>query len=441
MRVLTEPVRRLFAALPAGTAIVGAGLAILGVAAYVYLAIAGHALDAQGYGDLAVLWMIVFSVGPGLFFPLEQELSRLVAGRRAQGLGVRPIAVRISVVGAAILAALLVATVVLRRPLADALFEGRASLVDVLVVNLAALTAAHLSRGLLSGHGEFGRYGAQLAADGLLRCGLAAVLAGAGVHDAVWYGLALAVAPLLAVLVTLNRTVLLPAPGPSVPYAEVTAGMGLLVASSTLWLALVNAGVVSARLLSTPAEAGLAGALLSGVVLARIPLFAFSSVQASLLPALSGAAATGDRTGFRRLLARTTVAVTALGVAGAAVCIAIGPWLVRTLFDAGSVLSRGDFAWLTIATTIYMVATVLGQAGLALSGHRDQALGWAAGFGSLLLVTLLPGSILMRVELAFLVGSAVAAVVLAVQLVRRIRQWPAHPAAPVPATQGAGLTD
>ncbi|MGH3712367.1 MAG: polysaccharide biosynthesis protein [Micromonosporaceae bacterium] len=441
MKPLAQVVRRLLAALPAGTAIVGAGLAILGIAAYVYLAIAGHALDDAGYSDLAVLWMIVFSVGPGLFFPLEQELSRLVAARRARGQGVRPIAVRIAVVGSAILAVLLVAVIALRQPLADALFEGDARLVDVLAANLGALTAAHLSRGLLSGHGEFGRYGAQLAADGLLRCGFAAGLAAYGVREAAWYGLALAVAPLLAVALTVNRTVLRPAPGPTVPYAEVTRGMGLLVASSTLWLALVNASVVSARLLSTPAEAALAGALLSGVVLARIPLFAFSAVQASFLPALSGSAATGDRTGFRRLLVRTTGAVTAMGVIGAVVCIAIGPWLVRTLFDAEAVLSRGDFAWLTIATTIYMIATVLGQAGLALAGHRDQALGWAAGFVALLLVTLLPGSILLRVELAFLVGSLVAGVVLAAQLVRRIRDWPSHPADAVPATQGAGLVD
>ncbi|MGH3655854.1 MAG: hypothetical protein ACRDUA_04265 [Micromonosporaceae bacterium] len=254
----------------------------------------------------------------------------------------------------------------------------------------------------------------------------------------------LAVAPVVAVALTASRSVLRPEPGPTVGYAEVTAGMGLLVASSTLWLAVVNASVVSARLLSTPAEAALAGALLSGVVLARIPLFAFSSIQASLLPALSSAVATGDRTGFRRLLVRTTGAVTALGLAGAVVCVAIGPWLVRVLFDTEALLDRTDFGWLTIATTVYMVATVLGQSGLALAGHRDQALGWAAGFMALLGITFVPGSILFRVELAYLAGSVVAGVVLAVLLARRLRQWPqetgADTAAPSPGA-AAGLVD
>src|SRR5690606_16602863 len=152
------------------------------------------------------------------------------------------------------------------------------------------------------------------------------------------------------------------------------------------------------------AEAALAGALLSGVVLARIPLFAFSSIQASLLPALSTAAATADRAGFRRLVLRTTAAVTVLGLAGTVVCVTIGPWLVRVLFDADALLGRDDFAWLTVATTVYMVATVWGQSSLALAGHRDQALGWAAGFSALLGFTFVPGSILFRVEIAYFAG-------------------------------------
>lgn len=427
MRRVRSLIWRLSAALPAGTGLVGAGLGILGLAAYGFLAIAGHALDPGDYSDLAVLWMIVFSVGPGLFFPFEQELGRLVAAHRAQGTGAGPVAARITLVGLAVLAVLLTIIFALRAPLADSLFNGDARLVDVLAANLVALTAAHLSRGLLAGHGGFGRYGTQLALDGVLRVALAAVLAAAGVRQAAGYGLVLAVAPLIAVALTARPGMLRPVPGPDVPYSGIAARLGLLVASSTFWLAVVNAGVVSARVLATPAQAALAGALLSGLVLARIPLFVFSSVQASLLPALSTAAAAGDRAGFRRLLNRTTVAVAGLGAAGAVVCVAVGPWLVRVLFDAGTILDRVDFAWLAAATALYMVATVLGQAGLALAGHRDQAIGWAVGFLVLVGVTSLPVETLLRVELAFLAGSVVAATLLGVRLLRRLRHWPERP--------------
>ncbi|HEX2417748.1 MAG TPA: hypothetical protein VHJ83_06445, partial [Micromonosporaceae bacterium] len=87
MRAVASLAQRLTAVLPAGTALVGAGLGVLGLAAYVFLAIAGHTLDPADYSDLAVLWMIVFSLGPGLFFPFEQELGRLVAAHRAEQTG------------------------------------------------------------------------------------------------------------------------------------------------------------------------------------------------------------------------------------------------------------------------------------------------------------------------------------------------------------------
>lgn len=441
MRAVASLAQRLTAVLPAGTALVGAGLGVLGLAAYVFLAIAGHTLDPADYSDLAVLWMIVFSLGPGLFFPFEQELGRLVAAHRAEQTGAGPMIAQIAQVGLAVLAGLLVITFALRQPLATSLFNGDARLVDVLAVNLVALTAAHLSRGLLAGHGHFGRYGSQLAADGVLRVVLAALLAAAGVRQAVGYGLVLAVAPLVAVLLTFHPGLLRTAPGPRIPYSGVVVRLGLLVASSTFWLAIVNAGVVTAKLVAPPAQVELAGALLSGLVLARIPLFVFSSVQASLLPALSAAAAAGEREGFGRLVTRTTVAVVGLGAAGAVVCITAGPWLVRVLFGTGAGLDRVDFAWLAGATTVYMVATVLGQAGLALAGHRDQALGWAAGFLVLVGVTALPVETLLRVELAFLAGSAVAGTLLGVRLLRRLRRWPEHPGVASPTASTSGFVD
>ncbi|MGH3663755.1 MAG: hypothetical protein ACRDTQ_18110, partial [Micromonosporaceae bacterium] len=55
--------RRALGVLPDGAPPVAAGLGVLGLAAYGYLAIAGRALDAHGHADLAVLWMLVFSIG------------------------------------------------------------------------------------------------------------------------------------------------------------------------------------------------------------------------------------------------------------------------------------------------------------------------------------------------------------------------------------------
>lgn len=78
--------KRLLNLLPPGTIAVGGGLALLGAASYVHLGVAGHQLNASDYSSLSVLWSIVFTVGLGLFMPIEQEVARLVATRRTDGL-------------------------------------------------------------------------------------------------------------------------------------------------------------------------------------------------------------------------------------------------------------------------------------------------------------------------------------------------------------------
>ncbi|HEY8985776.1 MAG TPA: hypothetical protein VIU15_40165, partial [Streptomyces sp.] len=57
---------RITTALPTGTAFVGAGTALLGVASYVHLAAAGHTLDVDDMASFSVLWTVVSSIGLGL---------------------------------------------------------------------------------------------------------------------------------------------------------------------------------------------------------------------------------------------------------------------------------------------------------------------------------------------------------------------------------------
>ena len=68
---------------------------------------------------------------------------------------------------------------------------------------------------------------------------------------------------------------------------------------------------------------------------------------------------------------------------------------------------------------------VLGQGVLARGRHRDQALAWVAGARRWSLVTLLPGDVVMRVELGYAVGS----LVVVAALLRGVR-CPRPPPAP-----------
>src|SRR6266511_3283231 len=76
---------------PEGSATIGLWLIVAGVTAYLFLAISGRALGSDRYSALAVLWVIAFTAAPGFFQPLEQEIERALAARRARGVGGAPL--------------------------------------------------------------------------------------------------------------------------------------------------------------------------------------------------------------------------------------------------------------------------------------------------------------------------------------------------------------
>ncbi|SCF23188.1 hypothetical protein GA0074695_4584 [Micromonospora viridifaciens] len=415
--------RRLLRLIPPGTLAVGAGLAVLGLASYVHLAVAGHSLTQADYNSLSVLWAIVFTLGIGVFMPVEQEMARVVAARRSEGLPPGPVLARGAAIAAGMFAVMAVVLLAAYRVLADKLFAGDGRMIWVLLGALAAMAIAYPTRGVLSGLQLFPWYGSQLGIDGGLRIAMVAGLGLAGVTSPLWYGAVLVLAPLVGVLLTLPPVLRAIGGGTPVAWTALLRGLGLLTASSLLSQVVVNVGVINVKLLD-PSDVATAGALLSALVLVRIPLFVFASLQASLLPGLATSAATGDLRGFHSLLRRALGIVTALGVLGALGAVALGPWLVGILFDASDVLGYGDFAWLSVSTLAYLWAMVLGQALLALDRHRSQAFGWTIGVAALVAVTLTPVSVALRVELAYAVGSVAVAATMALLLRNHSRTAP-----------------
>ena len=400
-----SPVRTILQALPPGTMAVGLGLAVLGVASYVHLAVAGHKLGAAGLSSISVMWALLFSVGIGLFMPIEQEVSRIVAARAVAGGGVGPVLQTASALTGGMLALLLTILGLASGPIADRLFEGSRGMVLALCAALTGLAASYLTRGVLSGLGHFRWYGVQLALDGGIRMAMVGVLGVAGVRSPLAFALVLAVAPLAAVALTLLPVARCPRSGPPVSATTFCRGVGLLLASGLLSQVVVNIGVITVRLLE-PEETAAAGSFMSAFVLARVPLFVFASLQASLLPALSRAVAAGDPRAYRRLLVRGLAVVTALGLGGGIPAVVFGPWSARILFDeAADLLGTADFAWLAAGTLMYMAAMVVGQAVVARGRHWIQTIGWAAGTVVLGLVTFSPGDVLLRAEMAFAAGS------------------------------------
>lgn len=417
---------RVHGLLPVGTLVTGVGVAVLSVASYVHLAIAGHALSTDDMANMSVLWSVVFSLGYGLFLPVEQELTRVVAARRANGLGSGPAWRRGIGLAGLFFGGLAVLLAVGNSTLADRLFAGNVALVLVTAGGLLGVAAASPMRGQAAGAGRFDLYSAQLGLDGILRIILAVALAVAGLHSAVSFGLVLTIAPLLATIALVVPTARTATPGPPATWAELGHGVWPLLISVMLGQLMLNSVIVSARLIA-PDQTVLATALLAALVMIRIPALIFGALQASLLSGLAARAASGDRVGFTRMQRHGLLIVTALMAAAALPLVGLGPWLVRVLFAAPDVLTRSDFAVLTVGTWAYLLSLVLGQGVMSIRRHRLQTLAWLAGVAVLLAITVAPGNVLTRLGWAYLAGNATVAGILGAVLLVSVRlHWSGH---------------
>lgn len=405
--------------LPEGTLAVGAGLVVAGVTAYAFLAVSRRALGEDDYAPLALLWTIVFLLGPGFFLPVEQEISRGLADRNSRGVGGGPLLRRAVLLAAGLLAALLVATAAASGFLLDKSFAGDELLVVGLGLALIGAASGHVARGTCSGQGRFRAYAVFIGADGVVRLAICVGLAVAGVSSPGPYGIAVGVAPIVAVVVALWGERGLVNDGPPASWREVTGALAALLIGSVFSFTLVNGGPLAVDLVGTDAEQAEAGTFLNALVIGRIPLFLFQAVQASLLPRLSALAGGGQldefRSGLRRLLA-VTVALGGLAAAGSYL---VGPLVVDIMF--GDDVDHRTVGLLGLSVAAYMVALAVGQAVIALSGHRLVAASWGIGVVVFVAVTALTGGdVFLRVELGLVAGAAGAAVAMGVSLAARL---------------------
>jgi O-antigen/teichoic acid export membrane protein len=400
--------------LPSGTLVVGVGLLIAGVSAYAFLALSQRMLGEHGRAPLGAQWSLVFLLGPGLFLPLEQEVSRALADRRARGVGSAPVVRRAATIGVGLVLGVLILLIASARWVVDELFDHQLLLLVGLALGLVAALAGHLTRGCLSGTGHFKGYGTYMAADGVIRFLGCVIIAVLGARMAGWYGVAVGIAGLLAVPVALRVERPQLQPGPESAWAEISSALGWLLAASLFAFTLMNIGPVAVQALATDGQSEIAGRFLSAVVVARVPLYLFQAIQAALLPKLTSLASVGRLGDFRRGLRRLLVMVAGLAVVGTLVGSVMGPLVVKIMSGPDVVVGHRTMALLAAGSGFYMLALALAQAVIALGGHREQAIGWAAGVLAFAPTTLLVSDdLFLRVELGLLVGSLVAFVVMA----------------------------
>ena len=164
--------------LPEGTVPVGIGLFVSGFTSYAFFKIGQLALGKEDFKPIVALWFTTFALVPGFFMPVEQELGRAIAHRRALGQGGRPVVQRMLPLTIGLATILIVAIAASSSWLTSDMFDGHWVVTLSLVLTICFYAPMHMARGIASGSGRFAAYGTVMAVDGLVRIAACVLLCG-----------------------------------------------------------------------------------------------------------------------------------------------------------------------------------------------------------------------------------------------------------------------
>jgi O-antigen/teichoic acid export membrane protein len=410
---------------PEGTYAVGAGIAVGGVTAYAFLTLAYRQLTSAhstvDYGAVFGLWVVVFTLTPGFFQPLEQEVGRALAHRRAQGIGGAPLVKRAATLGGILALAAVVGSLAGVGPITSRVFHHETLLFPSLIIGIIVYYATYIVRGTLAGNGRFGAYGTMLAAEGIVRLVATAALFIAGSRSPGAFGLVLVLPPVAAMAISLRGQKGLLQPGPVASYSELSSAIGYLLLGSVLCQALSYAAYITAVVLETHAQENKVGKFAAGILIARIPLLGFQAVQAALLPKLARLAGAGKDDEFRKALRQLVLIVLAVGLIGVAGGFGVGHAAGRLLFGKKFTLGNRDVGLLAVGSGGFIFSLTLAQALIALRSYAAAALSWLAGAAGCVVGAVVAHDLFLRSELSYGIGAICAALAMLACLAVRLR--------------------
>lgn len=399
--------------------VVAAAAAISGLGSYALVVLAARGTDPEAYSSFAVFWSLAVVAGLGLYYPVEQETAREVAGdgqREGRGLART---VGLTAAGITVLAA--VVTLVLLTP-AGVKYIGDPGLVPALLAVLVASAVQFPVRGLLSGGARRERYALVIGTEGAFRIILPGLLVLVGLNSAVPYAFAVAAAALFAVLPAFVsrdlRWLHRPTPRASVIMRKTLA---LIVAALAIQL-LLNSPVLIAG--AVAAATPFAGGVLASLTIARIPVFVYGIAQVLYMPSVARFRAAGDRARLRGTI------ILGLGGAAATACaIALvmaigGEWIVSVLFGPSQAIAQPAQVLIGLGVGVFFLAQVTSDTALALGAHRSLVRSWVFAIivGGVALA-IIPDP-LLRTAVPLLLGATLAVAQLVVIVVMELRRVP-----------------
>ncbi|MFN8112035.1 MAG: hypothetical protein U0R51_02430 [Solirubrobacterales bacterium] len=396
-------------------------LGIGGVLTYVFFILASHALGEDQYGEIVVLWSVVFILASTLYRPIEQLLARTLAERDHAGAPHGDALRTAGVIQLGVCLATVAVLLILRGPLEDQLFSNDPGLYWAMIVALVGFALAYFARGYLAGTGHFSLYAALLISEVVLRLVFAVLVAIGILQGAAPIAVSIALAPfcgLILIPLIARRRGGEEATGELPGGSDLTLGSGGAFAGAVLLMMLSEQVLVSSGALFVRADEGAAAAgyMFNILLVARAPLVLFQAVAASLLPHLTRQRARADDAGedaFRESLHKTMWLIVAFAGATTVGVLAIGPQVMQLAFGDNFDYDRAGLAIVAVGMGFYLVAASLNQAALAQGQAHRAASRWVVCAVLFVAVNLAAGGDAFRsVEIGYAVCSALLALLL-----------------------------
>jgi O-antigen/teichoic acid export membrane protein len=421
------------------------GVGITGLITYLYFAIASHELSRQQYGEVAVLWSVVFIVVSILQRPVEQLLSRTVSENLANDVPIARTVRVAATIQVSVAVAFDVVALALRTPIQDHLLHGNSTLYWIGVAAITAYGASYFARGFLAGSHRLTVYALLIISESVARTAFPTAVALGIASGQTAVALGIAAAPTLSLLVvplaflrrfgsqearraggtegtpaeasSQTRTADSPlaesppsGPPPAAASEEFSLARGGRFAAAVFLIMLseqtfLNAGVL---LTNATATAATAGYVFNILMIARAPLQLFQAVQTSLLPHLTTLGSRGEEKDFRASIRVTLLAIAAFaGLVVIALLIA-GPELMHIAFGKKHDYNRADLVVVGIGMGLYLSAATLNQAALARGQVRRASFCWTGCAITFLAWIVLPivSSVVTRVVIGYLGAAA-----------------------------------
>jgi O-antigen/teichoic acid export membrane protein len=397
---------------------VGAATAAAALLGWLALVAVARLLGADQYAEFSVLWGFYFTLA-GLLFGLQQEVTRSVGHREhtlaghSDHAGTVPLDVDSGapvMSGVAVITGVMTVALVASSPLwAEKLFGSQpwATLVAV-VVGVVTLAVQATIMGVVAARRQLGIFSGMVTVAAVVRlvvivgvCQTTASAAG------LMWGIASGSAIWLLFLPSARVRHAMTAVGDAHTKAFIGRATTTIIASACA--ALLATGFPFMVRATSDGELGAdAGVLFAAVLATRapllLPLTGFQLVIISYF--------VRHRAHLARAIPSVVGGILALGVVGAALATAVGPWLLKLLFGDDFVIGGAELGLLTFAASLLVLLTVTGLALLAFERHGSFMAGWLAATAvtlAVLVVLEAHADLTERSVVALLAGPAVGA--------------------------------